>query len=145
MWMSTLMGGWCHWPWVTMTCQPHISLQPGKLENGELLMREWCLWPLGELMACRGPDGLAACTQTYCYWPWGSIRAGAHVSCATRQESSFSFAYKSGIPPVWSACDPISYLSPHHPLMYHISIIMDCLILSLSPYGTLRVSTASLY
>jgi hypothetical protein len=25
----------------------------------------------------------------WCHWPWGSIRAGTHVSCATGQESIF--------------------------------------------------------
>jgi hypothetical protein len=38
--------------------------------------------------------------SVWCHQPWGSIRAGTHVSCATRQESIFSSVYESGIPPV---------------------------------------------
>jgi hypothetical protein len=38
--------------------------------------------------------------EGWCHWPWGSARAGAHVSCATGQESVFLSTYESGISPV---------------------------------------------
>jgi hypothetical protein len=38
--------------------------------------------------------------EKWCHRPWGSICAGAHVSCATRQESAIMSEYESGIIPV---------------------------------------------
>jgi hypothetical protein len=35
-----------------------------------------------------------------CHRPWGSVCAGAHVSCATGQESVIVSVYESGMTPV---------------------------------------------
>jgi hypothetical protein len=81
---------------------------------------------------------------TPCHRPWGSIVAGAHVSCATRQESTACLSYASG-----------SFLfdlsdTPFH--IYHLSPIIDVAHIHLMDYlisiplmGCFSVRTASLY
>jgi hypothetical protein len=81
--------------------------------------------------------------NSICHWPWGSVVAGAHVSCATGQESTVCLRTCLGS----LLFDPFG--TPFH--IYHsYSIIdvaclhlMDCLV-SIPLMGCFSVRTASL-
>jgi hypothetical protein len=71
-----------------------------------------------------------------CHWPWGSIVAGAHVSCATGQESTVCLCMCLGS----FLFDPFD--TPFH--IYHLPSISDVAYIHhdglpriYSPYGTL--------